>query len=136
MYRSGYWKRNARGPDCIPRPEVEHGGGIFLIFRDGHNLNYFWNHIKRATESGELGHYSAFSPDEGLICVHHPDALDEYEKWNVWKKIGQILGIAWNVRYITQQEAHHVSDDEEFAEDEEEFYEKEYSEDEEYFDDE
>jgi hypothetical protein len=125
MYRSCYWERNARGPDGVPRPEIEHGGGIFLIFRDGHNLNNFWNHIKQATERGELGHYSAFSPDEGLICVHHSDAWDEYEKWNVGEKIEQILGIAWDVRYVTQQEAHHVSDDE-FSEGEEEFYEEEY----------
>jgi hypothetical protein len=71
MNQSRYWERNAHGPDGVPKPEVNDGGGIFLIFSDGHDLNNFWDDIKNATEIGELGHYSAFSPDEELICVHH-----------------------------------------------------------------
>jgi hypothetical protein len=108
--RSRFWERNAHGPRGIPKPEVDYGGGIFLIFRNGHDLNNYWNDIKLATEMGELGYYSAFSPDEGLICVHHSDAWDNNERRIIKERIGQILGISWDVHYITQQEANHLPD--------------------------
>ncbi len=117
LHPSRYWERNAHGPYGMPKPEVVYGGGIFLIFRDGHDLNDFWNDIKLATEMGELGYYSGFSPDEGVICVHYSDAWDNNEKLTIRERIGEILGIPWNVRYITQREAHHVSDDENFEQD-------------------
>jgi hypothetical protein len=66
MHQSRYWKLNAHRPDDVPKPKVKHGGRIFLIFSDGHDFNNYWNDTKKVTEIGELGHYSAFSPDKRL----------------------------------------------------------------------
>jgi hypothetical protein len=103
-----YWNRRAYGPEYVPRPRFEHGGGIFMIFSDGECLSTYWYEIKLATETGELGHYSAFSDDDGLICVHHSDPWNFDEKQAVREKISEILGIPWDVRYKTQIEAQHV----------------------------
>jgi len=42
-----------------------------------------------------------------------PHASNDNERLTVRERIERILGIPWDIRYIAQQEAYHVSDDEE-----------------------
>ncbi len=44
----------------------------------------------------------------------HSKAWDDYERWILRK----ILGYPWDVRFIRQEEARHISDDEEFSDNE------------------
>jgi hypothetical protein len=111
MLDSRHWERNAHGPDDFSRPKIEHVVGIFLIFKDGHDLNIFWKDIELATETGRLGHYSAFSPGEGVICVHHYNAWDMNERRAIRERIEKILVIPWDIRYITQRETYHIQNE-------------------------
>jgi hypothetical protein len=93
--------------ELVQRPAYRYDGGFFMIFSNGYDLRALWRTIKRATENGELGHYSAIKDNNEIICVHTSDASDEREKRKVQRRLRE-LGVDYPINYKSQADANHL----------------------------
>jgi hypothetical protein len=100
------WKRYAMAPEEVQRPAYRYDGGFYMIFSNGYDLIPLWRAIRRATENGDLGHYSAINDNNEIICVHNSDASDEREKRRVRRALRE-LGVDYPINYKSQAEANH-----------------------------
>jgi len=99
-----YWPDFVLGPGWVERPDVEHGGGFYVIFRNERDLEKIWQLIIGLTVNGDLGHYSAISPNREVICVHHSNVNNQNERFRIYE-ILELHDLTDGIKYKSQVEA-------------------------------